>query len=829
MNSSTRTVLVTVAAVTAALAVPPQAAAHPTHPGHPAHPTHPAHPGHPGHGAPAATSGAYGFTPSGIDGGGATSTISADPNHPDVLLEGQDTSGIWRSTNGGQSWSPVDVPATGERELFADPISTHIASIEWSPTTTNLVYAAIGNPGSGGSQSGGGVARSTDGGLHWELVSRSDSQPQFAGAGASSSDFLAALPRSVGNLLAVGGDGHVYGGSYDRGLYRSDATAPTPSASGWTRLCPGVITDDSFIRAVALIPSGAAGTELVVSAVTGGPDKANAAINPGSVWHVTNAQTGTGTCTAIASPGVSGQPQTVEDLAVSGPTVWAAAGDEGVWSWRITDGWHQEKDVAVGSETSWSAVTVSQGTVYAAATKPPQNSLGSSLYDSVLRRDPVAKTWTNIVQSVGDTVVGRTSRWWHSDAGTENHPGQKNPYASSLEVAGNGALYLTGRGGIWRTLDPTGSNPHWDPATKNLNATFSWTVAIDPTDENHVLLGDTDWSVFSSTDHMATNVKQSRPDPNAYLNVHDLAFDATGTAYAATEFLTKKLADGSTEPHGGDVYRSSGWTAGKPSWASMGLRSATYRLGCTTGTDVLGLATVPNTTPQAVVAAVEGCGVYTFDGSSWSYAGPLSSGEQTHRVAFTTVPGTNDVLYYDRNGGVYESLNGGSDFHQVAAIGAAPYVETDGFDTTDYIAAHRNTGNSTTTVYVSTLDGLYALKGVGRVGDHTTTGGGLGSGVTFEKVSGAPERPGPLTIAGDTLYLTTVAQRSPTSGPRTNEPGLFTAPVVPSTGAPGSFGEITTSAYRAMAQLPHDIKVDSSGRIYVSMRSSGLLIGEANP
>lgn len=817
MNSRTRTVLVTVAAVTAALAVAPQAAAHPTHPGHPAHPPHP---GHPGHGAPAATSGAYGFTPSGIDGGGATSTISADPNHPDVLLEGQDTSGIWRSTNGGQGWSPVDVPATGERELFADPISTHIASIEWSPTTPNLVYAAIGNPGSGGGQTGGGVARSTDGGLHWELVSSSDSQPQFAGAGASSSDFLAALPRSVGNLLAVGGDGHVYGGSYDRGLYRSDATAPTPSASGWTRLCPGVITDDSFIRAVALIPSGTAGTELVVSAVTGGPDKANAAINPGSVWHVTNAQTGTGTCTAIASPGVSGQPQTVEDLAVSGPTVWAAAGDEGVWSWRITDGWHQEKDVAVGSETSWSAVTVSQGTVYAAATKPPQNPLGSSLYDSVLRRDPVAKTWTNIVQSVGDTVVGRTSRWWHSDAGTENHPGQKNPYASSLEVAGNGALYLTGRGGIWRTLDPTGSNPHWDPATKNLNATFSWTVAIDPTDENHVLLGDTDWSVFSSTDGMQT-VSQSRPDPDAYLNVHDLAFDATGTAYAATEYLAQKTA-------GGEVYRTTKWTDGKPTWESMGLRATYEGDGCTAD-NVLGLAAVPNTSPQAVVAAVQGCGVYAWDGSAWSLAGPMATGEKTHRTAFTTVPGTNDVLYYDRNGGVYESLNGGSDFHQVAAIGAAPYVETDGFDTTDYIAAHRNTGNSTTTVYVSTLDGLYALEGVGRVGDHTTTGGGLGSGVTFEKVSGAPERPGPLTVSGDTLFLTTVAQPSPATGPRTNRPALFTVPLAHVTGAVGTFDDITTATYRAMAQLPHDIQVDSSGRVYVSMRASGLLIGTEAP
>lgn len=820
MNSRTRTVLVTVAAVTAALAVPPQAAAHPTHPGHPAHPTHPAHPGHPGHGAPAATSGAYGFTPSGIDGGGATSTISADPNHPDVLLEGQDTSGIWRSTNGGQSWSPVDVPATGERELFADPISTHIASIEWSPTTTDLVYAAIGNPGSGGGQSGGGVARSTDGGLHWELVSSSGSQPQFAGAGASSSDFLAGLPRSVGNLLAVGGDGHVYGGSYDRGLYRSDATAPTPLASGWTRLCPGVITDDSFIRAVALVPSGAAGTELVVSAVTGGPDKANAAINPGSVWHVTNAQTGTGTCTAIASPGVSGQPQTVEDLAVSGPTVWAAAGDEGVWSWRITDGWHQEKDVAVGSETSWSAVTVSQGTVYAAATKPPQNPLGSSLYDSVLRRDPVAKTWTNIVQSVGDTVVGRTSRWWHSDAGTENHPGQKNTYASSLEVAGNGALYLTGRGGIWRTLDPTGSNPHWDPATKNLNATFSWTVAIDPTDENHVLLGDTDWSVFSSTDGMQT-VSQSRPDPDAYLNVHDLAFDATGTAYAATEYLATKTA-------GGEVYRTTKWTDGKPTWESMGLRATYEGDGCTAD-NVLGLAAVPNTSPQAVVAAVQGCGVYAWDGSAWSLAGPMATGGKTHRTAFTTVPGTNEVFYYDRNGGVYESLNGGSDFHQVAAIGAAPYVETDGFDTTDYIAAHRNTGNSTTTVYVSTLDGLYALEGVGRVGDHTTTGGGLGSGVTFEKVSGAPKRPGPLTVSGDTLLLTTVAQPSPATGPRTNQPALFRVPLAHVTGAVGTFDDITTATYRAMAQLPHGIQVDSSGRVYVSLRSSGLLIGTKAP
>jgi hypothetical protein len=795
MKSRIRTALIAAAALAVAIVVAPSAQASPGGRAAPSAPLiRPA--------AEAIAASRYAFTPSGIDGGGTTSTVATDPFSPTTLLAGQDTSGLWRSTDAGATWSPVDVPEVGERDLFSDPIATHVAAISFSDSTSGLVYAALGNPGSSGTQTGGGVARSVDGGLHWAMVSPVDAQPQFAGGGTTDSDELYALPRSVGNLLAIDGSGTVYTGSYHGGLWRSDGP-PSPSNDSWDRICQGEISD--FIRAVVRVPSSGNGTELLVSQITSGP-------HPGGVVRITHAESPSPSCTPISSATTAGTPATVEDLAVAGTTVWAAGGPDGVWSWTATGGWTSRfRPAPASTDTSWSAITVAGGTVYAGATKPPLD--GSGDYDTVVRGTNSGGTWnwTNIVHDVGGTVVGRTSPWWHSAAGTNNHPGESSGYAAHLAIGGNGALYLTGRAGVWRTLNPTAANPHWDPATRQLNATFSFGIAIDPADPQQVLLGDTDWSLFSSTDGMTT-VHQSRPDPDAYLTVNDVAYDDGGRAYIATEFLLKKLQGGGSEAHGGEVFSSDTATSTSPSWQPLGLPAVVAGRGCVPA-DVVGVALVHGSPHGALVAGVPGCGVFRWDGTAWDTdpVGPLSAAVKSKRMSFISAPGTNHLYYYDRSVGVYESLNGGHTFHQVADLSAAQYVETDGFDTTNYLGI---AGNYPDVVYASTAAGLFALAGVG-------SGGAM---VTPQSVTGV-SHPGPLTAAGGLLYVTTVAQRSAPSGARTNISGLFTTPLDPATGLPGTFTDISDRVYRAMGQLPHDIEVNTTGTIYVSMRSSGLVIG----
>ena len=94
----------------------------------------------------------------------------SDSNH--IFLAGvghrpQDARGLFRSTNGGQSWAAVTA-------LFASPYQCH--DVVFHPTTIGTLYAAIDALGSAS-----GVWRSTDGGQIWtHLTSGLPASPRIA-------------------------------------------------------------------------------------------------------------------------------------------------------------------------------------------------------------------------------------------------------------------------------------------------------------------------------------------------------------------------------------------------------------------------------------------------------------------------------------------------------------------------------------------------------------------------------------------------------------------------------------------------------------------------
>src|SRR3954454_22732300 len=83
------------------------------------------------------------FAESGLGGGGFQNVIAIEPADSGLVLAGGDTSGIYRSLDGGSSWTPADTALT-------DTSQYKIASIEFSPAVPGRVYAAAGNTGSGG-------------------------------------------------------------------------------------------------------------------------------------------------------------------------------------------------------------------------------------------------------------------------------------------------------------------------------------------------------------------------------------------------------------------------------------------------------------------------------------------------------------------------------------------------------------------------------------------------------------------------------------------------------------------------------------------------------
>lgn len=91
--------------------------------------------------------------------GGRINVVLPDPNHPDTIYSGNATGGIFKSTNGGQSWFPV----------FDDNAYLSIGSLCFDPLNSDILYAGTGDPNiSGYPFIGNGIYRSSNGGATWE-------------------------------------------------------------------------------------------------------------------------------------------------------------------------------------------------------------------------------------------------------------------------------------------------------------------------------------------------------------------------------------------------------------------------------------------------------------------------------------------------------------------------------------------------------------------------------------------------------------------------------------------------------------------------------------
>lgn len=175
--------------------------------------------------------------------GGRILSIAIDPTNSNNLFAGSASGGIWKSTNGGTSWSSV---ATGFPTLGVSSIIIH-------PTNGNIIYAGTGevyridstsgtpNPGNTGfavwktrGTYGIGVLKSSDGGVTWtQSLIRSTSQ-LFA------IQTLRFDPSNANNVYACATDG----------LYRS-----TDAGTNWTKILNLTYVTDVVINGTNLVAS----------------------------------------------------------------------------------------------------------------------------------------------------------------------------------------------------------------------------------------------------------------------------------------------------------------------------------------------------------------------------------------------------------------------------------------------------------------------------------------------------------------------------------------------------------------------------------------------
>ena len=134
--------------------------------------------------------------------GGWATVVDGVASKPDTFYFGGAGGGVWRTDDAGRTWRP----------LFQNGPAASIGALAVAPSNPNVIYIGTGQPEPRYDiEAGLGVFKSTDGGAHWIPLGLADTR--YIGR-------IWVDPTNAENVL-VGAQGHFFGPSPDRGLYRS--------------------------------------------------------------------------------------------------------------------------------------------------------------------------------------------------------------------------------------------------------------------------------------------------------------------------------------------------------------------------------------------------------------------------------------------------------------------------------------------------------------------------------------------------------------------------------------------------------------------------------
>src|SRR5688572_111760 len=133
--------------------------------------------------------------------GGRVSRVAGVPGDPSVYYAATASGGVWKSTDGGITWTSV----------FDDQPISSIGSIAVSPSSPNIVYVGSGEANIRGNVAAGtGIFKSTDGGKTWTHVWNQEGQIGTMLVHPSNPDIAWAAVL-----------GHAFGPNPERGVYRT--------------------------------------------------------------------------------------------------------------------------------------------------------------------------------------------------------------------------------------------------------------------------------------------------------------------------------------------------------------------------------------------------------------------------------------------------------------------------------------------------------------------------------------------------------------------------------------------------------------------------------
>jgi photosystem II stability/assembly factor-like uncharacterized protein len=200
--------------------------------------------------------------------GGRVEAVVGIPGNPYVYYFGAAAGGVWKSTNGGLSWTPI----------FDHESNPSIGAIAIAPSDTNVIYVGTGEPCLRGDiTQGNGMYKSVDAGKTWTHIGLEDTH------------HIAKVlidPRNP-DVVFVAAIGHAFGPNEQRGVFRT-----TDGGKTWQK----VLYKDDKTGAVDLTFAGANSHILYAAMyeevrkpwdiVSGGPGSGLYKSNDdGSTWH----------------------------------------------------------------------------------------------------------------------------------------------------------------------------------------------------------------------------------------------------------------------------------------------------------------------------------------------------------------------------------------------------------------------------------------------------------------------------------------------------------------------------------------------------------------
>lgn len=382
--------------------------------------------------------------------GGRTRALIIDPTAPNVMYAGGVAGGIWKTTNGGASWSALD-------DFMAN---LAVTSLAFDPSNSNVIYAGTGEGFfNADGVRGAGIFKTTDAGITWTRLPATANNSNFffvndivVGNGANSQHIYAATRTGVWRSLNGGANWtQVIASNAANGANGAmDLVIRTDQATDYVYAAVGTFAQSHIFRNT---DAGGAGTwtDVYTEANMGRTSLAIAPSNQNVIYAMASCIS----CGAGTNPNFPTANYTDGLLAVFRST---SNGDTGTWTTQVRNNSPNIQDTLLLTNPVNGVLTqCGFGT---------SQFLNQGWYDSHLAVDPTDenKVWSGGVDLFrsdnGGVNWAVASYWWFQGNGTPPNNGDPqlvhaDNHAIVFHPQYNGTtnqtLFIGNDGGVYKT------------------------------------------------------------------------------------------------------------------------------------------------------------------------------------------------------------------------------------------------------------------------------------------------------------------------------------------------------------------------------------------